>query len=62
MNFVKFEEGHFDQLDNATLRVFRNYCYMYKFWIELNLSSDTTYNTTMLEAVAADWDNEYTFK
>ena len=31
MNFVKFEIEHFDELDNATLRVFRDYYYLYEF-------------------------------
>ncbi len=58
MDFVKFEAKHFDQFDNAILRVFRDYCYLHGFWIDFNLSLNKTCNTTMLEAVAAEWNNK----
>ena len=62
MDFVKFEAEHFDELDNATLRVFRDYCYPHGFWINLNLGLDKTCNTAMLEAVAAEWNDEWTLE
>ena len=62
MDFVKFEAEHFDQLSNAILRVFRDYCYPHGFWIELNSSLDKTFNTAMLEAVAAEWNDEWTLE
>lgn len=51
--FLKFETKYFNQLDNAILRVFRDYCYLHRFWIDMNLNLDKTCNTTMLEAVIA---------
>ncbi|MCJ1344272.1 hypothetical protein MMC31_002475 [Peltigera leucophlebia] len=62
MNSVKFEAEHFDELDNATLRVFRDYCYPHGFWIDLNLDLDKTCNTAMLEAVSAEWNNKWTLE
>ncbi|MCJ1346234.1 hypothetical protein MMC31_004449 [Peltigera leucophlebia] len=62
MDFRKFEAEHFDELDNATLRVFRDYCYPHGFWIDLNLGLDKTCNTAMLEAVAAEWNNKWTLE
>lgn len=40
IDFMKFRAEHFDELDNATLRVFRDYCYLHRFWIDFNLSLD----------------------
>lgn len=31
IDFVRFMAGHFDRLDNATLRDFRDFCYLYEF-------------------------------
>lgn len=31
IDFVKFEEEHFNKSDKAILRVFRDYCYPYRF-------------------------------
>ena len=53
IDFVKFEAKYFDELYDATLRVFRDYCYPYGFWINFNLSLNKTCNTIMLEAVTA---------
>ncbi len=58
MDFVKFEAEHFNLLDNATLRDFRDYYYLQRFWIELNLKLDKTYNIAIIEAVTADWNNK----
>ncbi len=62
MNFVKFEAEYFDQLDNATLRVFRDYCYLHRFWIDINLNFNKTCNTAMLEAVTAKWKNKWSLE
>ena len=53
IDFMKFEVEYYDQLDNATLRVFRDYCYPHGFWINFKHGVDKTCNTTMLKAVAA---------
>lgn len=51
MDFIKFETEHFNQLDNVTLRVFRDYCYPHRFWVNFNLNLNKTYNTAILEAI-----------
>lgn len=51
---MKFEAEHFDRLDHAILRVFKDYCYLHKFWIDFNLNFDKICNTAMLEAVIAN--------
>lgn len=53
IDFVKFETEHYNQLDNATLRVFQNYCYPHGFWIDFNLSFNKTCNTAILKAITA---------
>lgn len=53
MNYVKFATKPFDELDNTSLKVFRDYYYIHGFWFELNLKLDKTCNMTLLEAVAA---------
>lgn len=58
MDFVKLEAEHFDKLDNATLKVFKDYYYPYRFWIDLNLRLNKIYNTTILKAVAAKYNNK----
>lgn len=57
MDFMEFEVKHFDGLDNITLKVIRNYCYSYRFWINHNLDSNKTCNIVMLEAIAANQNN-----
>lgn len=52
---MKFESKHFNQFENATLTVFRNYCYLHRFYINLNLYLDKTWNTILLKAVVAKW-------
>lgn len=53
MNFVKFETKHFDELNNTTLRVFRDSRYLSEFLTDLNLGLNKTRNTAMLEVIAA---------
>lgn len=53
MDFMKFQAKYFDELDNAILRVFRDYCYPYKFWIDFNLGLNKTCNIVMLETTIA---------
>ena len=53
MDFMKFKAKYFNELYNVILRVFRDYCYLYRFWIDINLSLDKTYNTGILKDVAA---------
>lgn len=53
IDFIKFEAKHFHLLDNATLKVLRDYYFPHKFWIELNLNFNKTCNIAMLEAVIA---------
>lgn len=50
---MKVEVEHFDKLDNAILRVFKDYYYPNGLWINLNLDLDKTCNIAMLRAVAA---------
>ncbi len=58
MNFVKFEAEHFDLLDNVILKVFRDYCYLHRFWIKLNFNLNKTYNTIILKAIAIKWNDK----
>lgn len=53
IDFVKFEVKHFDKLDNAILKVFKDYYYLYKVWINFNLGHNKTYNITILKTVIA---------
>ena len=59
---MKFDAKNFNELDNATLRVFRDYCYLYGFWINLNLGLNKTSNIAILEVVAAKLNNKWTLK
>ena len=59
---MKFKAKYFDELDNITLRVFRDYCYLYRFQINLNLSFHKTYNRAMLVAIIANQNNKWTLK
>lgn len=62
MNFVKFETKYFNQLDNVTLRVLKDYCYLYSFWIDFNISHNKTGNTTILEVVIVNMNNKWTLE
>lgn len=53
MDFMKFEAKYFDKLDNITLKIFRNYYYLYEFQIDFNFGFNKTYNTVILKAVIA---------
>ncbi len=59
--FKKFEVKYFDILDNSTWRRIREYCYSHGFWIDINDGSET-FTNAMLEAIAADWYDEWTLK
>lgn len=58
MNFVKFEVEHFDDLDNTTLGVFRDYYYPHRFWIDFNLGLEKICNIAMLKVITAKWNNK----
>ncbi len=60
-DFKKFETKHFNILDNSTWRSIREYCYLYRFWIDIN-EGFKTFTTAMLEAIAADCYDEWTLK
>lgn len=62
MDFVKFEIKHFNLLDNAILRIFRDFCFPYRFWIKLNLNFNKTCNTTILETIAAKWNSKWSLE
>lgn len=53
MNFEKFENKHFDELDNITLKIFKDYCYPHGVCIELNFGLNKTCSIIMLEVVVA---------
>lgn len=38
IDFVKLKAKHFDELDNTTLRVFRDYCFHMDFRLTLTLA------------------------
>ncbi len=62
MDFAEFEAKHFDELENDTWGVIRDYCYPHGFWIDHNFGPSRTYTTTMLEAIAANWYDEWILK
>ena len=58
MDFAEFEANHFDELENNTWGVIRDYCYPYRFWLDHNFGPGKKCTTTMLKAVEADWNNK----
>ncbi len=62
MDFAEFEARHFDELNNTTWRVVRDYCYLYEFWIDHNFGPGRNRTTTMLKAVEVDWNNKWTLE
>ncbi len=54
IDFAEFKTRHFNELNNTTWRVVRDYCYPYGFWIDHNFGSDKNRTTTMLTAVEAN--------
>ena len=58
IDFVKFETKHFDEFNNGTLKIFRDYGYPHRFWINLKLGFNKTYNTIILKVVAAKLNNK----
>ncbi len=62
MDFAEFEERHFDELNNTTWRVVRDYCYPHGFWIDHNFGPSRNCTTTMLTAVEADWNNKWSLE
>ena len=62
MDFAEFEAKHFDELDNDTWGVIRDYCYPHGFWIDHNFGPGRNRTTTILKAVEADWNNKWTLE
>ncbi len=62
MNFAEFETRHFDELNNATWRVIKDYYYPHRFWIDHNFSPGRNRTITILTAVEADWNNKWSLE
>ena len=62
MYFAKFEARHFNELDNPTWRIVRDYCYMHRFWINHNNGPNRTHTTFMLKVVDNKWNNKWTLE
>ena len=62
MNFAQFEAKHFDESDNNTWGIIRDYCYPHGFWVDHNFGPGRNRTITMLKAVEADWNNKWTLE
>ena len=62
MDFAKFEAKNFDELDSATWKVIKEYCYPHGFWIDPNNGSGRTRTAAMLKAIEDNWNNEWTLE
>lgn len=62
IDFMRFQVEYFDQLDNTTLRVFRDYYYLHRFQINFNLNLNKTCNIIMLEVVTTEQNNKYSLE
>ena len=60
--FAKFEARHFDELNNLTWKIVKDYCYMDGFWIDHKFGLDRPRITFMLKAVNNEWNNKWTFE
>ena len=62
VDFETFKGKHFDQLYSSTWKFVRDYCYSHGYWIDHNFGTGKTCTTTMLKAVEAEWNDEWTLK
>ncbi len=62
VNFEKFEMRHFNELDSSTWKKIISYCYLHRFWINHNFGPSKTCTTAMLEAIAANWYDDWTLE
>ena len=62
MDFANYEAKHFNELDNATWRIIRDYYYAHGFWINHNFDHGRSRTHVMLTSVAVDWNNECTLE
>ena len=62
VDFEKFEAKHFDEFDGPTWNLVRDYCYPHGYWIDHNFGTGKTRTTTMLKAVKAKWNDEWTLE
>ena len=62
VDFKNFTEKHFKKLDTSTRswNLLRDYCYAHGFWIDHDYGNGKTRDSTMLQAVKADWHNKWT--
>lgn len=52
------EAKYFNELNNTTWTVDRNYCYPYEYWISYNIDLCKTYTTTILKVVEVNQNNK----
>ena len=57
-DFVEFEARYFDELNNTTWKIVRDYYYPYRFWIDHNFTLGKNYTITMLTTIEANWNNK----
>lgn len=58
MDFAKFEAKYFNELDTATWKVVKDYCYPHGFQIDYNFNPGKTCIIAILKAVDAKWNNK----
>lgn len=51
MDFAKFEIQHFNELDNITMKIIQDCCYLHSFWIDYIFSSSKIYITFILKDI-----------
>ena len=59
IDFAEFESKHLNALENNNWGVIKDYCYLHKFLINYNFGPNKTYIPTMLEAIRAEWHDEW---
>ena len=62
VDFEKFEAKHFDRFYGPPWKLVRDYCYSHEYWIDHNFGTGKTRTTTMLKAVKAEWNDEWTLE
>lgn len=56
---MRFLAKYFDQLDKVILKVFRNYYYLHKSWINFNLNFNKSYNISIAKVFVTKQKNKY---
>lgn len=62
IDFGKFEVKHFDDIDDSTWTIVRNYCYLHKYWIDYNFAPVRTCATTMMKTINKEWNNKWSLE